>query len=31
MDSHIPLDPLCIFVFWFSSCSPLIEFIIAAP
>ena len=30
MDSHIPLDPLCIFVFWFSSCSPLIEFIIAA-
>ena len=31
MDSHIPLDPLCIFLLWFSSCSPLIGFIIAAP
>ena len=34
MDSHIPLNPLCIFVFWFScslfECSFLIGFIIAA-
>ena len=34
MDSHIPLNPLCIYVFWFScslfECSFLIGFIIAA-